>query len=108
MFDVTKDHLIIRSDDKMGFKLYSLEDWDDSALKSETVFEGNVSFLSVIPETNYLILANPNHGTHLLKLKLGESDESDEKINDYFLITPDNYNEINFINMQTKTTLFKC
>ena len=85
-----------------------LEDWEDIGLKSETVFENNVSFLSVIPETNSLILVNHNADCHLVNLKLGESDESSEKINDYFLVTPDNYDEINFINMKNKITLFKC
>ena len=85
-----------------------LEDWEDIGLKSETVFENNVSFLSVIPETNSLILVNHNADSHLVNLKLCESDDSAEKINDYFLVTPDNYGEINFISIKNRITLFKC
>ena len=48
---MTKDYLIVRSDDKTGFKLYLLKDWEDSYLKTETSMYNHVSFLSVIPET---------------------------------------------------------
>lgn len=74
---MTKDHLVVRSDDKTGFKLYLLDDREDNYLKTETYIHSHVSFLSVIPETNYLILVNENADSHLINLKLGESEEAD-------------------------------
>jgi hypothetical protein len=71
MFDFSDDYIILRQDNKKGFKIHKLSDLSEVIRKKEPVFNHMTSYIKYLDEITILVLSKSRVGKYY-SFKTGE------------------------------------